>query len=59
VAGLLTLNRSFYALLVRSGGRRMAAIGPGLHVLHLLAGVASVPAAAALHLIRRSRLRSH
>jgi len=47
-AGLF-LNRSFYALLARRGGSRLALAGIGLHQLHHLTAVASVPAGAILH----------
>lgn len=50
---LAALNARFYRLLARSGGARLAFAGLGLHVLHQLAAVASVPAAIALHLRER------
>jgi GT2 family glycosyltransferase len=53
-AALVALNGPFYALLVRKGGTRLAAAGVGLHVLHHLAGAASVPLGAARYLARRS-----
>jgi GT2 family glycosyltransferase len=54
VAALVALNASFYGLLARRRGRGEAAAGVGLHVLHHLAGVASVPAGIAKHLRGRS-----
>jgi GT2 family glycosyltransferase len=50
MAALVALNASFYALLVRRRGRREAAAGVGLHVVHHLAGAASVPVGVAKHL---------
>lgn len=43
---LVALNGSFYALLVRRQGPIAAAGGVGLHAVHLLTGVAAVPAGA-------------
>ena len=53
LAGLVALNRSFYALLARRRGNAEAALGVGLHVLHHLAGVAAVPIALAERLRKR------
>jgi hypothetical protein len=56
VAGLcvlITLNRSFYALLWRRGGPRGAVAGVGLHVLHHLTGIAAVGLGMAVHLRER------
>lgn len=44
----LVLDRDLYALLARRGGARLLLAGIGLHQLHQLAAVASVPAAAVL-----------
>ena len=58
-AALLTLvglNHPFYRLLARRRGWREAALGVGLHVVHLLTAVASVPAGVVVH-ISRSRRR--
>lgn len=41
---LVGLNREFYALLARTRGWRVAALGVGLHALHHFTAVASVPA---------------
>lgn len=53
VAGcaLLALNRSFYSLLLRRRGPREAALGVGLHAVHHLTAVASVPAGLGLHAV--------
>jgi hypothetical protein len=55
VAGLVVLNRSFYALLVRRLGPGGAAAGVGLHALHHLAGAAALPAGALAHLAAKAR----
>jgi GT2 family glycosyltransferase len=52
---LVALNRSFYALLARRQGRAGAAAGVGLHVLHLLVGVLSVPVGIVEYLRSRNR----
>jgi GT2 family glycosyltransferase len=44
LGALVVLNRSFYGLLGRYGGPVLAAVGVGLHAVHHLTGVASVPA---------------
>ena len=43
LTALIGLNRSFYALLWRKHGARMATAGVGLHALHHLSAVAAVP----------------
>ncbi|MGC1166444.1 MAG: glycosyltransferase family 2 protein [Solirubrobacterales bacterium] len=48
------VNRDFYALLGRRGGPRLLLAGIGLHQLHHLSAVASVPVAALLHRLERS-----
>lgn len=53
---ILLLNRSFYLLLARRGGPRLAAAGVGLHVTHHLVSAVAVPVAMVGHL--GSRLRS-
>jgi GT2 family glycosyltransferase len=53
--GILVLNRDFYALLARRGGPRLLAAGVGLHQLHHLTAVASVPVGVLLHRRERSR----
>jgi glycosyltransferase involved in cell wall biosynthesis len=55
-AGLVALNRDFYALLARRQGGAGAVTGVGLHALHHLTGVAAVPVGVALHLRRRPEL---
>lgn len=49
LAAVVALNRSFYALLWRRGGPRLALVGLPLHVLHQLVGVASFFGAALAH----------
>lgn len=49
VAALVMLNRSFYALLARRRGRAEAAAGVGLHALHHVVAVLSVPIALIEH----------
>jgi hypothetical protein len=51
-AAMVALNQSFYRVLLRRG-RRDAAVGLGLHVVHHLTAAASVPAGIAAHLARR------
>ncbi len=53
--GTIALNRTFYALLARRGGPKLLVAGIGLHQLHHLTAVASVPVAVLLHLRERSR----
>jgi GT2 family glycosyltransferase len=50
LAAAAGLNASFYSLLVRRLGAPRAAAAVGLHVLHVLTSVASVPAGLALYL---------
>ena len=52
IGALIALNAGFYRLLARRRGPREAVLGIGLHVLHHLTALASVPAGAALHLRR-------
>jgi GT2 family glycosyltransferase len=52
--GTLVLNRDFYALLRRRGGPTLLVAGVGLHQLHHLTAVASVPVALVLHRLQRS-----
>lgn len=47
---VLALNRPFYSLLHRRGGLELLLGGVGLHLLHQLVAIASVPAALILHL---------
>ncbi|HEV2074834.1 MAG TPA: hypothetical protein VGR10_01185, partial [Thermoleophilaceae bacterium] len=54
-AGLLALNRSFYALLARRAGLTGMVVGVALHALHHLTAAASVPAGLLLHLLDRAR----
>jgi hypothetical protein len=42
-AGFFDLNLSFYALLLRRGGPRVAIAGIGLHILHNIAALAAAP----------------
>lgn len=58
-AGLVALNRRFYALLLRRRGPGEATAGIFLHALHHLASVASVPAGIVLYLLERVRRRAH
>jgi GT2 family glycosyltransferase len=55
VGGLVALNRSFYALLLRRRGVRQALAGVPLHVLHHVVSSGALGAAVALHL--RDRVR--
>ncbi len=52
---MIAANMSFYVLLGRRGGLRLALAGVPLHLLHHLTAALSVPAGAALH--ARGRLR--
>jgi len=53
---IITLNQSFYRLLLRRRGAAVVAAGLPLHIIHHLAGVAAVPAGVRRHLLgRRSR----
>jgi GT2 family glycosyltransferase len=58
-AAFVTVNRAFYALLIRRLGISRATAGVGLHLLHHLVAVASVPAGVVAHFTRRrsDRLR--
>jgi len=47
---VLALNRDLYALLARRGGPRLLVGGIGLHLVHQLTAIASVPIAFVLHL---------
>lgn len=53
--GTVFLNRELYALLVRRGGPKLATAGVGLHQLHHLTAVASVPIALLLHGLERGK----
>lgn len=53
LVGLVGLNRSFYGLLWRRGGPRLAIAGVGLHGLHHLTAAAALPIAAVVLLRRR------
>jgi GT2 family glycosyltransferase len=53
--GTALLNRKLYALLVRRGGSKLLVAGVGLHQLHHLTAVASVPVALLLHALERGR----
>jgi GT2 family glycosyltransferase len=58
LAGLLVLlgaNREFYGLLARRRGVGEAVAGIGLHVLHHLTALASVPVGVAAHLLEEHR----
>lgn len=47
---VLALNRGFYRLLLRRGGAALLLAGIGLHLLHQLTALASVPLAVVAHL---------
>jgi GT2 family glycosyltransferase len=51
------LNRSFYGLLFRRRGGVQAVAGIGLHAVHHLTGVASVPVGIAVHTLSSRRRR--
>jgi hypothetical protein len=51
---LLTINAGFYWTLIRRMGVIRALVGIGLHALHRLVAVASVPAGILVHLRRRA-----
>jgi GT2 family glycosyltransferase len=57
LATLLIVNRSFYALLGRRLGARRLPIGVGLHVLHQLVALASLPVGAAMRARRAAERR--
>lgn len=50
---LISLNATFYALLLRKRGPRQAAAGVALHVIHHLTSVAAVPIGLSQHLLMR------
>jgi hypothetical protein len=50
---LCTLNRSFYAVLLRSRGWTQAAIGVPLHAVHHIVGAAAVPGTLLLYIAER------
>jgi hypothetical protein len=54
---LVGLNRSFYTLLLERRGPGEAVAGVGLHALHHLAGIASVPIGTLAYLSDRSEPR--
>jgi cellulose synthase/poly-beta-1,6-N-acetylglucosamine synthase-like glycosyltransferase len=58
LAALVALNAPFYALLLRRRGPLEATVGVGLHAVHHLTAVASVPAGALVVLLRRAGTRS-
>ena len=49
LAALVGLNAPFYRLLMRKGGIEVAAPGVGLHAIHHLTGIFSVPAGVAMY----------
>ncbi len=53
VGAFVALNAPFYALLQRKRGLSAAGAGVGLHLLHHLTAVASLPLGIALHLLQR------
>ncbi len=55
VIALVALNHDFYALLARRRGPGEAVLGVGLHALHHLAAVASVPVGILVHAAERRR----
>lgn len=57
LSGLVAINRSFYALLLRRRGAREALVGVLMHVLHHLISVASVVAGVLIHVTERPRPR--
>jgi Glycosyl transferase family 21 len=52
---VLVLNRDLYGLLARRGGPRLLLAGIGLHLVHQLTAVASVPVALVMHAWERTR----
>jgi hypothetical protein len=52
---VLVLNRDLYRLLARRGGSRLLLAGIGLHLVHQLTAVASVPVALVMHAWERRR----
>ena len=57
LVGLVALNAGFYALLLRRRGAAEATLGVGLHVLHHLTGIVSLPAGLLAHARGRDRPR--
>lgn len=57
LAGLVVLNRSFYALLWRVRGPGEATLGVPLHVAHHLAAIAAVPVGSGRHARAAARAR--
>jgi GT2 family glycosyltransferase len=58
LAALVALNAPFYALLARRRGLLEATVGVGLHAVHHLTAVASVPAGLVASALRRGGTRS-
>jgi GT2 family glycosyltransferase len=54
---IITLNQSFYRLLLRQRGAAVVAASLPLHIVHHLAGVAAVPAGLRRHLLGRRSQR--
>jgi hypothetical protein len=54
---IITLNKSFYRLLLRQRGAAVAAAGLPLHIVHHLVGLAALPAGARRHLLARRSAR--
>ncbi len=54
---VLVLNRSFYRLLARQRGWRLAVVGPPLHVIHHLVSVSALPLGVAAYVRERLRPR--
>jgi glycosyltransferase involved in cell wall biosynthesis len=57
LALLIVLDRSFYRLLLRRRGPRLAAAGVPLHLVHRLTAAAAVPIALTAHLRAKSKAR--
>jgi hypothetical protein len=55
---IITLNQSFYRLLLRQRGAALVAAGLPLHIVHHLVGLAALPAGARRHLLARRSPRS-
>jgi Glycosyl transferase family 2 len=55
---IITLNQSFYRLLLRQRGAAVVAAGLPLHIVHHLVGLAALPAGARRHLLARRSRRS-
>ena len=58
LGALVALNAPFYALLARRRGPLEATLGVGLHAVHHLTAVASVPAGVLAFALRRGRSRA-